>query len=233
MNKLIRSPGFAGLTDSEYKEAVKKEREAYRKRLEIQCPSKKIMEKARKLANEGQSCSKCVYGDENCVDACKIPHTSAYMEEMEIEPCCEGILLYLCKEAETAQALDLDDDDFCGFDEDYVYDDFDEDDYDDFDVTEEIIKPSYFAMEAAVNLLKEIISGKNEKIRRLEEDYGISDCGINEKQDKALYYSLQIISNFVDILINTPENKSYLSMTGMDCIYSVGETVKALLAEYN
>lgn len=98
MENITRLPGMAHLSDTEYEAFISKERKEYRKRLKMICPFKDIRKQAEKMAAELASCEYCLYA--NGDDGCCVPHTEAYIEAMDINPCYEGVLLRLCKDAE-------------------------------------------------------------------------------------------------------------------------------------
>lgn len=102
MEKIARLPGMAYMSDAEYEAFILKERKAYRKRLKMICPSKELRLLARGMADETESCLSCVYANSECL--CCIPHTEVYMDAMDIDPCYEGVLFQLCKDAEREEA---------------------------------------------------------------------------------------------------------------------------------
>jgi hypothetical protein len=84
------------------KSASAKSKEEYKKRLKMLCPSKRLRIAAKDIAAGHKSCEKCFYSGESKQD-CRIPHTNAYMNALGIDPCYEGVLIYLSKEMERKQ----------------------------------------------------------------------------------------------------------------------------------
>lgn len=103
MKKMSYIPGITNFLDAEREAFIAKEKKAYKKRLKMICPSKSIRRLAKGIADSDDSCGNCAYGGECGSDVCRVPHTEAYMEALDIYPCYEGVLFYLCKELEYEQ----------------------------------------------------------------------------------------------------------------------------------
>lgn len=105
MEKITRLPSMTHLSDLEYEAFALVEQREYSRRLKMICPSKELRLQAKEIADDdyGNPCEKCVYGDKHNNEACRIPHTDAYMETLDIDPCYEGVLLFLSKEMERNQ----------------------------------------------------------------------------------------------------------------------------------
>jgi hypothetical protein len=74
---------------------IEQKKREYREMLDEICPSKDIQALAKRLAKRESPCDKCVYCN---VPLCMAPYSDNHMEVMNIDPCYEGILLYLRKE---------------------------------------------------------------------------------------------------------------------------------------
>lgn len=74
---------------------IDKKKREYRQMLEGICPSKDIQALAKRLAKRESPCDKCVYCN---IPMCMAPYSDNHMEVMDIDPCYEGILLFLRKE---------------------------------------------------------------------------------------------------------------------------------------
>ena len=87
------------LPDNVIKAQIAKERAKYQKMLRDLCPSKEMRDEAKRLSKRQDSCDMCVY-DKGDGFLCCYPHSDWYMEDLNIDPCYEGVLRYLVKEAE-------------------------------------------------------------------------------------------------------------------------------------
>lgn len=85
-------------SESETKARLVKERAAYKKMLRDLCPSKEMQKKAKRISKQHDSCDMCVYGKGETW-SCRYPYSDWYMEDLNIDPCYEGVLRYLVKEA--------------------------------------------------------------------------------------------------------------------------------------
>ena len=89
------------LPDNVRKAQIANERAKYRKMLRDLCPSKEMRNEAKRLSKRQDSCEMCVYGKGEVFN-CHYPHSDWYMEDVNIDPCYEGVLRYLVIEAEKA-----------------------------------------------------------------------------------------------------------------------------------
>ena len=93
--KLINLSDVKDLSPEQRKASIDKKKREYREMLKGICPSKDIRALAKRLAGQDDRCDKCAY----CNDPlCIAPYSDAYMEDMEIDPCYEGVLLFLKNE---------------------------------------------------------------------------------------------------------------------------------------
>jgi len=100
--KIMFLSDLPALSEAESKARLDKEKAEYRKMLRDLCPSTETRQTARRISKRNDSCNKCVYCDGESY-ICWYPHTDMYMEDLNIDPCYEGVLRYLVKEAEEAR----------------------------------------------------------------------------------------------------------------------------------
>jgi len=100
--KIISASDLPVLSEAEIKAQRDKEKAEYRKMLRDLCPLTETRQKARRISKRNDSCDTCVYCDGESY-ICWYPHTDIYMEDLDIDPCYEGVLRYLVKEAEEAE----------------------------------------------------------------------------------------------------------------------------------
>jgi len=93
--KLITFSDIPDESPAERKARIEKMKRKYRQMMEIICPSKDIRAFAKRFAKRKYPCDKCAYRKDY---ACMVPYSDGYMEEMEIDPCYEGILVFLREE---------------------------------------------------------------------------------------------------------------------------------------
>ena len=94
------------LSESELKAQLTRRRAAYRKSLRELCPSKETRQKAKRISKRNDSCETCVYCDgETWI--CHYPHSDLYMENMNIDPCYEGVLRHMVKAAKEKQEAEI------------------------------------------------------------------------------------------------------------------------------
>ena len=100
--KITRLSDIPDLSEAEIKARLNKEKAEYRKMLHGLCPSKETRQKARRASKRMNACDTCVYCDGESA-MCWYPHSDLYIEDLDIDPCYEGVLRYLVKEAEDAR----------------------------------------------------------------------------------------------------------------------------------
>ena len=93
--KYITFADVDGESPAERMRRVEKTKRKYNQMLEIICPSKDIRAFAKRYAKRKNPCGKCAYQN-GCL--CMVPYTDGYMEDMEIDPCYEGVLMFLRNE---------------------------------------------------------------------------------------------------------------------------------------
>jgi hypothetical protein len=93
--KYITFADVDGESPAERMRRVEKTKRKYNQMLEIICPSKDIRAFAKRIAKRKCPCDKCAYQNGFL---CMVPYTDGYMEDMEIDPCYEGVLMFLRNE---------------------------------------------------------------------------------------------------------------------------------------
>jgi hypothetical protein len=83
---------------------IEKLKREYKQTLESICPSKDIRALAKRLAKREYPCDKCLHKEE---DDCVFPYSDNYIEELDIDPCYEGILMFLRKEMGTSSDCEV------------------------------------------------------------------------------------------------------------------------------
>jgi len=97
-NKFLK----AQLSETEKKAVIDKEKAAYKKLLRDLCPSKEMRRQARRTSRMDDTCEKCAYCDDETW-LCNYPYSDGYIEDLNIDPCYEGVLRYLAKESGKAE----------------------------------------------------------------------------------------------------------------------------------
>lgn len=100
MRNSMRLPGTEHLSDAEYEEVKAREKEKYRNKMNMVCPSKEIRFAAKEITMTDSKCEMCVYHSLRHYDGCRIPHTTAYIEAVDLDVCYEGVLLFLSQQLE-------------------------------------------------------------------------------------------------------------------------------------
>jgi hypothetical protein len=91
---------------SEFEAEIKKAQYEYRKMLRQLCPSQEMRLQAKRIQNRYYSCDKCAYLDKKTFK-CRNQHENMYNFFIDVDPCYEGILRYLVKEAEKEQEREI------------------------------------------------------------------------------------------------------------------------------
>ena len=103
--KLIKMSDIKPLTEVELRIALAKDKAKYKKMLLEICPDKEMRQKARRISVRKEPCDNCVYYDGES-PMCWYPHSDAYIEDLKINPCYEGVLRFLVKGAEEKRTDD-------------------------------------------------------------------------------------------------------------------------------
>jgi len=93
--KLITLSNVKDLSPEEQKASIDQKKREYRKMLNDICPITEIRVLAKKLAKQEVPCDKCAYSNN---PMCMAPYSDIHMEVLGIDPCYEGILLFLKNE---------------------------------------------------------------------------------------------------------------------------------------
>ena len=97
--KTIRLSDMPSYTKAELKAELTKDRREHRQMLRDLCSSEEMRQKARRISRRKVPCDNCVYCDGESA-LCWYPHSDAYMEDLKINPCFEGVLRCLVREAD-------------------------------------------------------------------------------------------------------------------------------------
>jgi hypothetical protein len=94
--KVLWGSDVPRLSPEEIKALNEQRKREYGQMLEKLCPSKDVQKLAKRIAKQSNACTKCVYYC--CPPLCLFPHTDGFIEDLEIDPCYEGVLRYLRQE---------------------------------------------------------------------------------------------------------------------------------------
>jgi hypothetical protein len=76
-------------------ERIERMKRSYKQAVEAICPSKDIRAFAKRLSKREASCDKCAYFGGHL---CKVPFSDALIEDIGIDPCYLGVLMFLREE---------------------------------------------------------------------------------------------------------------------------------------
>jgi hypothetical protein len=82
-------------TPCDRKERIERMKRIYKQTLTTVCPSKDIRAFAKRISKREASCDKCAYFGGNF---CKVPFSDALIEDIGIDPCYLGVLMFLREE---------------------------------------------------------------------------------------------------------------------------------------
>jgi len=88
------------------------DRKAYYKMLRELCPSEDMRKEAKRISKRKDACLTCVYYKAESDLSCLCPYSDGYMEDLNIDPCYEGVLRYLVESAQSNTAEHVVDKDF-------------------------------------------------------------------------------------------------------------------------
>jgi len=92
------------LSPAEIEELREVKRARYFKELEALCSSEEIRQQARRISSRMDSCGTCVFSSPD-FPSCRYPHSDAYIEDLDIDHCYEGVLRYLVRDANMCEAV--------------------------------------------------------------------------------------------------------------------------------